>query len=98
MDRLGTFLNISIRLLQSTNYRLKNGNFPVQNRGPRHGKPGRYAGSAQSMQSSVAQHLQQKIDVVIEFGERFAQFGDLATGVEDRRMVSPAEIAANLRQ
>ena len=46
---------------------------------------------------SAPQHLQQEIDVVIELRQRLAELRDLAAGVEDRRVVAAAEIAADFR-
>jgi hypothetical protein len=46
--------------------------------------------------ASVSQDLEQEIDVVVEFGERLPQFGDLPARMEDGRVVAPAKIAANL--
>src|SRR5215831_26433 len=97
-DRLGTFLKISIRLIESTNYSPKNGNFPVVNRGWRQWKRGAWPRPCRGRCGrSVPQHLQQKIDVVVQFRVGFAQFGDLPARVEHGGVVATAEIAPDLR-
>jgi hypothetical protein len=46
----------------------------------------------------VAQHLQQEIHVVTDFGNRVAKLGDLAARVQNGRVISAPEIAAYFGQ
>src|SRR6185312_5314649 len=46
----------------------------------------------------IPQYLKQKIDVVGHLGDRLAELRYLAAGVQYRRMIPAAEIAADLRQ
>ena len=96
VDRLGTFLGISIRLVKPTYYIWKKCSYPVQKSASAWGCTTAAAAWPRPYGGSVAQHLQQKIDVVVEFREGFPQFGDLPARVEDRRMIATAEIAPNL--
>lgn len=44
-----------------------------------------------------SQHLQQYIDVMIQFGKRVLEFGDLPATMQDGRVVATAKIGADFR-
>ena len=47
---------------------------------------------------SIAQDLEQEVHVMADLGHGVAQFGDLATSVQNRRVVASSEVAADLRE
>ena len=63
--------------------------------GPPENRP-RLRAATRTPGHSIAQDLEEKIDIMVELGNRLAQFGDLSARMQDGGMVAAAEVVADL--